>query len=96
MTTSKKQGKEVVENPPHYKARVSSNRMKLITDRILERGHLEAIDVIDAFGLNFNLGSIVKYVLRCGQKDDEITELKKAAWYLNDEISLRECDTTNS
>lgn len=50
---------------------------------------IEAIDVIEAFGLGFNLGNVVKYVLRCGKKDDEITELEKAVWYLNREIENR-------
>lgn len=50
---------------------------------------IEVIDVIEAFGLNFHLGNVVKYVLRCGKKDDEITELEKAAWYLNREIENR-------
>jgi len=89
-----KQGKEIVNDPPHYKARVSDKKMKFIIERIAKRGYIEAIDVIDAWGLDFNLASNIKYVLRCGQKDDEITELKKAIWYLNDEISLRECENS--
>ena len=47
------------------------------------------IDVIEAFSLGFHLGNVVKYVLRWRKKDDEITELEKAAWYLNREIENR-------
>lgn len=50
---------------------------------------MEAIDVIEGFGLGFNLGNATKYILRCGKKDDAIQELKKAIWYLEREISNR-------
>lgn len=51
-----------------------------------EGGGLEAIDVIEGFELNFNLGNVVKYVLRAGKKDDEMQDLKKALWYLRRQI----------
>lgn len=51
---------------------------------------MEAIDVIESFSLNFHLGNVVKYILRCGKKDDEIQELRKARWYLTREIDRRE------
>lgn len=49
---------------------------------------IEAIDVIEAWGLNFNRGNCVKYLSRAGLKDPtrEIEDLKKALWYLNREI----------
>lgn len=47
---------------------------------------MEAIDVIEAFGLGFHLGNAVKYILRAGKKDEYIQELKKARWYLGREI----------
>jgi len=50
---------------------------------------IEVIDVIEAFCLNFNLGNVIKYVLRCGKKDTDIQELEKAKWYLEREISNR-------
>ena len=56
--------------------------MEYIISRIVKRGYIEAIDVIDAWNLNFNLGSCVKYELRLGEKDDEITEIDKAIQYL--------------
>ena len=49
----------------------------------------EAIKVIEAWGVNFNIGNVLKYLCRCGRKDVEIQELEKAAWYLNREIENR-------
>lgn len=57
-------------------------------------GTYEAINVIEAWDLNFNLGSAIKYISRCGLKPDAelskkektIEDLKKAAWYVNREI----------
>lgn len=50
---------------------------------------IEAIDVIEAFQLNFCLGNTIKYLLRAGRKDSTamIEDLKKAAWYLEREIA---------
>jgi hypothetical protein len=49
---------------------------------------LEAITVIESFRLGFNLGNVIKYVLRAGRKGDALSDLKKAAWYLKREIDL--------
>lgn len=40
--------------------------------------------------MNFNLGNVVKYIWRAGLKNDDIEDLKKAAWYIQDEIQRRE------
>jgi hypothetical protein len=52
---------------------------------------IEAIDVIEAFELNFSLGSAVKYILRAGKKPTETAEedLSKAVWYIQREIQRR-------
>ena len=43
----------------------------------------EAIKVIDAWGLDFCLGNVVKYVSRAGKKNDSaIQDLEKAKWYI--------------
>jgi len=49
---------------------------------------IEAIEVIEAWSLNFNRGNCVKYLSRAGLKDPtrEIEDLKKALWYLKREI----------
>ena len=61
-------------NPDHYK---------------LPNG-IEANDVTMYFG--FNEGNVLKYVWRAGKKDGEyrLTDLKKAAWYLNQLIEKEE------
>ena len=53
-------------------------------------GGLEAIDVIEAWGLGFCLGNAVKYISRAGKKnpDKEIEDLEKAAWYINHQIEV--------
>ena len=53
-------------------------------------GKYEAIDVIEDWKLNFNLGNTVKYISRAGHKDNIIQDLKKASWYLNREIERLE------
>ena len=51
----------------------------------------EAIDVIEAWQLNFNLGNTVKYISRNGKKDPDeyILDLEKARWYIDREIKTR-------
>lgn len=48
----------------------------------------EAIKVIEAWNLAFNLGNFIKYISRAGRKkkNTRIEDLKKALWYLNREI----------
>ena len=53
-------------------------------------GGVETIDFIEAKDLNYRLGNVVKYVTRAGKKGDPIEDLKKARWYLDREISVRE------
>lgn len=42
--------------------------------------------VIADWGLNFNLGNVVKYIARNGRKDNAIQDLLKARQYLDFEI----------
>lgn len=49
-------------------------------------GKIEVIDAIEDWGLGFNDGNVVKYVARAKHKNNQIEDLKKAAWYLNREI----------
>jgi hypothetical protein len=53
-------------------------------------GGIEVIDFIEAKGLNYRLGNVVKYVARADQKGSPIEDLKKARWYLDREITKRE------
>ena len=49
----------------------------------------EAIKVIEAWNLNFNLGTVVKYIARYDKKSPKHKkeDLIKARWYLEREIS---------
>jgi hypothetical protein len=53
-------------------------------------GKFEVIDVIEDWGLGFNLGNTVKYVARSGHKGSRLEDLKKARWYLDREIGRLE------
>lgn len=50
-------------------------------------GGMETIDFIEAKGLGYNLGNVVKYITRADHKGNLVEDLKKARWYLNREIS---------
>ena len=61
---------DVVKKPSHY---VSGRKY-------------EPKDVIRDWGLNFNLGSAVKYISRAGRKDDIVQDLRKAREFIEFEI----------
>lgn len=52
----------------------------------------EAIKVIEAWGLNFSLGNVVKYISRAGKKENTtaLQDLLKAKKYLEYEIAKHE------
>ena len=70
---------EMINHPKHYGG---------------EENPYEAIKIIEALNLNFNLGNCLKYICRLGKKpsgslsNDEKTleDLKKAAWYMQREV----------
>lgn len=47
----------------------------------------EAIKVIEAWGLDFHLGNVAKYISRAGKKGDSVEDLEKALWYLQRKIN---------
>ena len=59
---------------------------------------MKAIDVIEAYDLNFSLGSAIKYILRAGAKPNESFEedIGKAIWYLQREIERKNNATNTS
>jgi len=67
---------EKINQPEHYQSKTG----------------LTVHDVIEAWDLNFALGNVIKYTLRAGKKqgENEIDDLKKAKWYLQEIISKRE------
>jgi hypothetical protein len=50
-------------------------------------GGIETIDFIEAKGLNYHLGNVVKYITRADTKGSREEDLLKARWYLNREIA---------
>ena len=48
---------------------------------------IECIQITEHMG--FNLGNALKYIWRCDEKKDAIEDLRKAAWYIDREISRR-------
>lgn len=51
-------------------------------------GKIEVIDFIEDKQLNYHRGNAIKYIVRAGIKDKnkEIEDLQKAAWYIGREI----------
>lgn len=49
---------------------------------------VECIQITEHMG--FNLGNAIKYIWRADEKGNDITDLKKAAWYIQREIERRE------
>tara|TARA_Y100000034_G_scaffold9101_1_gene9811 strand:- start:3327 stop:3653 length:327 start_codon:yes stop_codon:yes gene_type:complete len=50
----------------------------------------QPIEVVEAWGLGYHLGSALKYISRAGNKEGESKhdDLKKAIWFLERAISL--------
>lgn len=48
---------------------------------------VECIQITEHF--NFNVGNAIKYLWRAGLKNDEIEDLRKAAWYIQRELRRR-------
>ena len=59
-------------------------------DHYCEGRKYEPKDVIRDWGLNFNLGSCVKYISRAGRKGDKLEDLRKAKQFLEFEIEAVE------
>lgn len=49
---------------------------------------IECIDVVET--MTFNRGNAIKYLWRAGKKDNEIEDLRKAAWYASREADRLE------
>ena len=63
-------GNDIIEHPSHY----------------CEGRKYEPRKVIHDWGLNFNLGSAVKYISRAGRKGSALEDLLKAQQFLEFEI----------
>lgn len=62
-----------INHPPHYGGDTT----------------YEAIKVIEAWKLGFNLGNTVKYISRAELKGKPVQDLEKALWYLAREVRTR-------
>lgn len=56
---------QIIHHPPHY----------------IEGRTIEPIDVIESYGLCHHLACVVKYIARCGRKEDAVKDLQKSLWY---------------
>jgi hypothetical protein len=54
---------------------------------------IECIQITEHMG--FNLGNALKYIWRADLKHNAIEDLRKAVWYIERELSLREQKTTD-
>ena len=59
-------------------------------------GTIQAIDLIEAYELDFCLGNAVKYISRAGRKGDAVEDLKKAIWYIERRIKYLTNDQTST
>lgn len=82
------ENQEMVNHPSHYGGKDNP---------------YEAIKVIEAWEADFNIGTTLRYLCRCGKKtiggsaeEMRLEDLKKAAWYLNREIENIEKKITKS
>jgi hypothetical protein len=51
---------------------------------------VEPLDVIEAWGLGYHLGNVVKYIARAGRKGDALLDLQKARQYLDRYIQWKQ------
>lgn len=73
---------ETVNHPEHY------NKLGAKTSTGV---HIECIDVVRC--MSFNIGNAVKYLWRADEKGAPLEDLRKAVWYIEDELRRR-CDST--
>lgn len=73
--------KEAVDHPSHYGGADNP---------------YEAIKVIEAWGLGFCLGNVIKYISRAEHKGATVQDLEKAAWYLKREIERKKSLITDT
>lgn len=91
---------------PAKKLSVDPSAVKALFNKVLDasdrinpshyKSHPSKIECIEVTRhMSFNIGNAIKYLWRCDLKNG-LEDLKKAAWYINDEIKKRENDNTKS
>ena len=70
-------GTDATDHPAHYGG---------------DESPYEAIKVIEAWGVGFHLGTVLKYLSRAGRKTGEtrLSDMKKAQWYLGRAIEAEQ------
>lgn len=63
--TSTDTAPDMINSPPHY----------------IGAGGVEAIDVLETYGLDLHLGTAMAYLLRAGRKGPKLDDLRKARWW---------------
>lgn len=53
---------------------------------------IEAIDYIESWDMNFNVGNAIKYITRAPYKGNQKEDLEKALWYIQRELIRTSCD----
>ena len=87
--------REVTPNYPSQEEIIDFNRKEHCKNEMINHpthyggkdNLYEAIKVIEAWDLGFNLGNAIKYISRAGKKLDILEDLEKASWYINREIN---------
>lgn len=85
--------KNVFDDKPTVASIVKSTLDNVNHPQHYTKGGIEVIDAIEAWGLNFRLANVIKYVARSDHKNNKLEDLKKARWYLDREISKLESST---
>lgn len=52
------------------------------------KNSVDVVDLVKIFGLNFNIGNVLKYIIRHGKKENAVLDLEKAREYLDREIKF--------
>lgn len=83
-----------IEDDNGDKAYYSKTRFAEVDEAVNHPNHYaagrkyEPIEVINDWGLGFDLGNAVKYISRAGRKGDEVEDLEKALFYIRHYIAM--------
>lgn len=71
-------------NPAHYQTVIRGRKVG-------------AADIIEAFGLDWHMGTAMKYILRAGKKPGEpqAQDIEKAIWYLKRKLARIKVEEAN-
>jgi hypothetical protein len=81
-------GKEYLNPPSTIKFEYSQEEDPVNKPEHYQYSPIQPIDVIDAWELDFYLGSVIKYISRFKKKGKPLEDLEKALWFLNKELEI--------